>query len=1111
MIGKRLINTGVAAEAGGLVPSEHFETVTYTGNGGTQRIGGYINRGGVFNGSSSDISLPFNLQNTAFSISFWAKNTLDSNNNYIIANNSGSTQSGWYIGGANSGGTVYNFRINNGASNYLLLDSGTVDDSNWHHVVVTWDNTTNANGAKIYINGSLSSQGTSTSTTNFSFTNSTTQLMREPNGSLRSDGSLDQVRIFNKALSSGEVTTLYGETYASSTISTTDIFNDNSGVALYQLDGNANDTGGVSGYIGEGGIFNGSSSKIDLSNLGLGGAATRTISAWINVNSLSGNRTIFQYGNSAANNRFGFAIESTTGKLYVEYYGRDAITSSPQITVGNWFHVVATYNGGAIETPTNTQIYVNGSAVSMSTTGTETGVANTTDSNYGIGYRRASSTQYFNGKIDQVRIFNKALSSSEVTTLYNETSATASTFDIFSDSSAVALYELDGDARDIGNLYDGTATNVKYAYNGTATNVTYQEATKFQPDLVWIKARNYTSDSYNLLFDSVRGATKWLSSNATAAEGTIVSSLTSFDSNGFSLGADPSGGNLGWNINGYNHVAWTWKAGGAAVTNTDGTITSQVSANTEAGFSIVTYTGNGSAGATVGHGLTNPPNMYIVKDRSTVSNWRIYHSSLGATKALEFNTNAESTNIILWNNTEPTNSVFSLGTFSDINANTKNFIAYCFAEVEGFSKIGSYTGTGGAGNFVETGFEPAFLLIKHTSSSGSHWIIHDNERISSNPRNQYLLPSSNVAESSPSTTNAVNFLSNGFELIGTGSATNGSGQTYIYLAIAADPDTTTPVVENSFDVVTYTGTGSTQEIATDFKPDLVWIKSRSTTAFNVLFDSVRGFNFLSSNTTSAEDTTNVVTLASYDSNGFTTGNDNGTINGSANNYVAWCWKAGDHDDNLPQINTEGSIDSVVSVNAAAGFSIVKWTGNGTSGQSIGHGLSQAPEMIIQKRTNIAGDWECYHKDIGATKKILLNSSAAATTSSAFGNTAPTASVSYAGAYTNTLITYYYFHSVDGYQKIGSYTGNGSSSGTIVNTGFRPRWIMVKSTTFATGWIITDAVRSPSNTRDKYLFAHTNAAEATFPWIDFNDNGFELRDGDNTVNGSGQTYIYLAIK
>jgi hypothetical protein len=166
---------------------------------------------GAFNGSSSYISLPFNLQNTAFSVSFWAKNTLDSNNYYIIANNSGSTQSGWHIGGANSGGTVYNFRINNGTNNYLLLNSGTVDDSNWHHVVVTWDNTTNANGAKIYINGSLSSQGTSTSTTNFSFTNSTTQLMREPNGSLRSDGNLDQIRIYDSALSAANVTTLYNE------------------------------------------------------------------------------------------------------------------------------------------------------------------------------------------------------------------------------------------------------------------------------------------------------------------------------------------------------------------------------------------------------------------------------------------------------------------------------------------------------------------------------------------------------------------------------------------------------------------------------------------------------------------------------------------------------------------------------------------------------------------------------------------------------------------------------------------------------------------------------------------------------------------------------------
>ena len=297
----------------------------------------------------------------------------------------------------------------------------------------------------------------------------------------RFDGKLDQIRLFDKALSSGEVTTLYGETHASTTISTTDMFDDNSGVALYQLDGNANDTGGVSGYIGEGAIFNGSSSKIDVPNLGISGADTRTISAWVNVNSLSSNQTIFQFGSSAAKQRFGFAID-TSGKPYVEYYGRDAITSSAHITVGTWFHVAVTYNGGAIETGTNTQIYVDGSAVSMTTTGSSTGTANTTDSNYGIGYRRASSTQYFDGKIDQVRIYNKELSSSEVTTLYGETASSNITI-----SDLVAYYPMEGTSLDQEGSYHGTDTNVEYNYNGTASNVTYQEATNFSPDLVWTK------------------------------------------------------------------------------------------------------------------------------------------------------------------------------------------------------------------------------------------------------------------------------------------------------------------------------------------------------------------------------------------------------------------------------------------------------------------------------------------------------------------------------------------------------------------------------------------------------------------------------------------------
>ena len=237
--------------------------------------------------------------------------------------------------------------------------------------------------------------------------------------------------------------------------------------ATLQLNGNT-DSLDIAGKFGGCAKFNGSSSYIDLPNLGIGGAATRTISAWVYVDSLSSAQTVFQYGASANGQRF--AID-TAGKIYVEYYNRDAITTSSHISVNTWYHLAVTYNGGAIETATNTQIYVDGAAVSMSSTGSQTGVANTANSDYGIGYRRASGSQYFNGKIDQVRIFSSALTSSQISDLYNETTSTASTLNY--PTTAVALYQLNGNATDTSGTYNGSSSNIIWAYNGTAVNPAY--------------------------------------------------------------------------------------------------------------------------------------------------------------------------------------------------------------------------------------------------------------------------------------------------------------------------------------------------------------------------------------------------------------------------------------------------------------------------------------------------------------------------------------------------------------------------------------------------------------------------------------------------------------
>ena len=234
----------------------------------------------------------------------------------------------------------------------------------------------------------------------------------------------------------------------------------------------------------------------------------------------------------------------------------------------------------------------------------------------------------------------------------------------------------------------------------------------FQPDLNWIKNRG-TTNSHNWR-DSTRGVTKVLASNLSVAEFTNAGYVTSFDSDGFSL-AD-SGGDTNASSNTY--VAWNWKAnGGTTSSNTDGSTTSTVQANTTAGFSVVNVPTTGSV-LTAGHGLGKAPSAMFVKSRDKADYWAVYHSALGATKFLILNTTgAAGTASSLFNNTEPTSTVFTIGTENAINNSGENTIVYCFAEIKGYSKFGSYTGNGSTdGTFVYTGFKPAFVLFKDRKS-----------------------------------------------------------------------------------------------------------------------------------------------------------------------------------------------------------------------------------------------------------------------------------------------------------------------------------------------------------------------------------------------------------
>ena len=315
-------------------------------------------------------------------------------------------------------------------------------------------------------------------------------------------------------------------------------------------------------------------------------------------------------------------------------------------------------------------------------------------------------------------------------------------------------------------------------YTGTGSS-NAQTGIGHQPDLVWIKSRSAGWD--HEFYDIVRGVGKSLSSVTTNAEQNSPQGVTAFGSDGFTVGT-----RSGVNENNSTYVGWNWKAGGTASSNSNGSITSSVSANTTAGFSIVSYTGTGS-NATVGHGLGSNLDFLIVKRRSNTGEWIVFNSVEGSGKGLKLNTTGASfsADATVWNSTNPTSSVFSIGTAVDLNASGNTYIAYCFANKKGYSKFGSYTGNGSTdGTFVYTGFKPAWVMVKVSSGTTGRWYIFDNKRNVDNVVNKFLSADSSNTEA---TENTMDFCSNGFKFRSSNPAWNGSGNGHIYMAFAENP------------------------------------------------------------------------------------------------------------------------------------------------------------------------------------------------------------------------------------------------------------------------------------------------------------------------------------
>jgi|TARA_R110000851_G_scaffold306312_1_gene464626 hypothetical protein len=327
---------------------------------------------------------------------------------------------------------------------------------------------------------------------------------------------------------------------------------------------------------------------------------------------------------------------------------------------------------------------------------------------------------------------------------------------------------------------------VLYSGNGGTQNITSLD---FQPDLVWLKKRN--GGTYHNLANSISGTGKVLYPNGNNAEASKTTIVTAFNSNGFSLGTE---GDI--NGSGGTFVSWSWKAGGSASSNSNGSITTSISANQDSGFSMVSYTGNNSNGATIGHGLGAAPKMVIIKKKSDTAQWAVGGTNIDST----FNgymfldsSGSIATSDNVFNDTAPSSSVVTLGTTGDSNSNGQTYIAFCFAEKQQFSKMGSYVGNGNSSTptFVYTGFKPSLVITKPSSASDG-WTLSDIPRDNDvggdgNGTGARLKANTTDSESTNTSWAAIHKYSNGFSPQGTDNVTNSSGVTYIYMAFAENP------------------------------------------------------------------------------------------------------------------------------------------------------------------------------------------------------------------------------------------------------------------------------------------------------------------------------------
>ena len=600
--------------------------------------------------------------------------------------------------------------------------------------------------------------------------------------------------------------------------------------------------------------------------------------------------------------------------------------------------------------------------------------------------------------------------------------------------------------------------------------------------MVWIKQRSGTQK--HVIFDTERGASYYLSTNEQGGNSADSARLAAFNSNGFTLVTDAD-------VNGSSeeYCSWTFrKAPGF--------------------FDVVTWTGNGTSGRTISHNLGSVPGSIWVKRTSASDNWWVYHRSVGNTKYLYLNSNGTGyTGSEAWNNTTPTDSVFTVGDDTAVNSNGETYVAYLFAHNDGsfgedsdeaVIKCGSYSGTGSAGHEINLGFEAQWVMVKRISGGSGNWemadIMREQPVLTGSTDGNFIRANSNVAEF---TNYPIHPNSTGFTIQNFGGGTNASGSDYIYIAIRR-PHKQPAAATDVFEIDPYSGS-STLPFVAPFAPDLAFIKHQTSSSSWFWADRLRGNNALSSNNKNADSSASAYKVQFR-----------GAFSDTWSNYIGYMFKR-----------------------APGFFDMVAYTGNGVQGRNISHNLEVAPElMIVKNRDTTNDDWMVYVSGVTyqsvhgsdpdnygnnpPTLKLQSIDAANFSMSGTWDHTHPTASVFRVGDTGSTngnnedLIAYL-FASLDGISKVGSYSG--SSSSVDVDCGFTngARFVLIRRIDSAANWTLFDTERGINSGNDPYLRLNsTDAQNSSYDAIDTLASGFTVNSGNGNYNTNGGTYIFLAI-